>query len=69
MTSDKNAEIWSTRLQKELLALTTDNATEQETKEVAGILPPFIRIKSRVGHCRRDLQGIVRLGLGIRRVR
>lgn len=46
MTSDKNAEIWSTRLQKELLALTTDNATEQETKEVAGILPPFIRVKA-----------------------
>jgi hypothetical protein len=43
--TDRNAEIWSTRLQKELLALTTDNATSQETQDVAGILPPFISIK------------------------
>jgi hypothetical protein len=43
--TDRNAEIWSTRLQKELLALTTDNATPQETQDVAGILPPFISIK------------------------
>lgn len=46
MSSDKNAEIWSTRLQKELLSLTTDNASEKETQEVAGVLPPFIRVKS-----------------------
>lgn len=46
MSHEKNAEIWSTRLQKELLALTTDNASEKETQEVAGILPPFILFKS-----------------------
>lgn len=45
MSSEKNAEIWSTRLQKELLALTTDNATDKET-EVAGVLPPFIKVKN-----------------------
>mmetsp|Transcript_30212 Transcript_30212/g.49915 ORF Transcript_30212/g.49915 Transcript_30212/m.49915 type:complete len:614 (+) Transcript_30212:124-1965(+) len=46
MSAEKNAEIWSTRLQKELLALTTENATSTETKEVAGILPPFIQVKT-----------------------
>lgn len=46
MSADKNAEIWSTRLQKELLTLTTDNASEKETQEIAGVLPPFIRVKS-----------------------
>lgn len=46
MSSERNAEIWSTRLQKELLALTTDNATKTETQEVAGILPAFIKVKS-----------------------
>jgi hypothetical protein len=42
MSSEKNAEIWSTRLQKELLALTTTD----ETKEVAGILPPFLKVQN-----------------------
>ena len=44
-TEIKNAEIWSTRLQKELLALTTENASKKETAEVAGVLPPFIKVK------------------------
>mmetsp|Transcript_23129 Transcript_23129/g.33138 ORF Transcript_23129/g.33138 Transcript_23129/m.33138 type:complete len:556 (-) Transcript_23129:1080-2747(-) len=44
--NQRNAEIWSTRLQKELLALTTDNASEKETQEVAGILPDFVVVKT-----------------------
>jgi len=45
MSSEKNAEIWSTRLQKELLALTTENAPAK-SQEVAEILPPFVKVKS-----------------------
>jgi len=45
MAEQRNAEIWSTRLQKELLALTTDNAPKKETEEVAGVLPAFIKVK------------------------
>lgn len=45
MAEQRNAEIWSTRLQKELLALTTENATAKETEEVAGVLPAFIKVK------------------------
>jgi len=45
MSSEKNAEIWSTRLQKELLALTTENAPAK-TQEIAEILPPFVKVKS-----------------------
>jgi hypothetical protein len=37
----KNTEIWSTRLQRELLALTTDNASEEAKEEVTAVLPPF----------------------------
>lgn len=35
-------EIWSTRLQRELLALTT---TDDESKKNIGVLPPFITVK------------------------
>lgn len=42
---DKNAEIWSTRVQRELLALTTDNASEQDKKDTQGILPSFMTVK------------------------
>jgi hypothetical protein len=44
-TAERNTEIWSTRLQRELLALTTDNAPEDMKEEVVGILPPFVSIK------------------------
>lgn len=42
---NRNAEIWSTRLQKELLALTTDNADDQSTDEVRTMIPPFVRVQ------------------------
>lgn len=47
MSSDpqRNAEIWSTRVQKELLALTTDNADAESTDEVRSMLPPFCRVE------------------------
>ena len=41
----RNAEIWSTRVQRELLALTTDNAPEQDKKDTQGVLPPFMTVK------------------------
>ena len=43
--SQRNAEIWSTRVQRELLALTTDNAPEQDKKDTQGVLPPFMTVK------------------------
>ena len=46
MAAERNTEIWSTRLQRELLALTTDNATDDAKDEVAGVLPPFITVKN-----------------------
>ncbi|VEU33696.1 unnamed protein product [Pseudo-nitzschia multistriata] len=44
-TETRNAEIWSTRLQRELLALTTDNASEEAKTEMTAVLPPFCSIK------------------------
>jgi len=46
MSSDaqRNAEIWSTRVQKELLALTTDNADAESTDEVRSMLPRFCMV-------------------------
>jgi len=44
MSENRNAEIWSTRLQKELLALTTTDDTKD--KDVAGGLPPFVSLKN-----------------------
>jgi len=41
----RNAEIWSTRLQSELLAMTTDNATEKAKEEMTAVLPAFCSIK------------------------
>jgi len=46
MSSDpqRDADIWSTRVQKELLALTTDNADAESTDEVRSMLPRFCRV-------------------------
>mmetsp|Transcript_29061 Transcript_29061/g.40846 ORF Transcript_29061/g.40846 Transcript_29061/m.40846 type:complete len:574 (-) Transcript_29061:40-1761(-) len=59
-SSEKNAEIWSTRLQRELLALTggLDDGAEGE-KETAGALPGFVAVKEHkldieAGQCRVD---------------
>lgn len=43
---ERNAEIWSTRVQKELLALTTDDADLAETAEARVTLPPFCNVLS-----------------------
>jgi len=42
---EKNTEIWSTRLQRELLVLTTDNASVEAKKEITGVLPTFCTVK------------------------
>ncbi|GAX13260.1 hypothetical protein FisN_17Hh197 [Fistulifera solaris] len=42
---NSNADIWSTRVQRELLALTTDNATAGSTDEVRSVIPSFVTIK------------------------
>lgn len=42
---DKNTEIWSTRLQRELLALTTDNVTAEAKTEMTGVLPAFCSVQ------------------------
>ena len=42
---ERNGEIWSTRIQQELLALTTDNADLESTSENRSILPPFVAIQ------------------------
>jgi hypothetical protein len=44
-SSERNAEIWSTRLQRELLALTTDNAPAESTEEITSVLPTFVSVK------------------------
>ena len=42
----RNGEIWSTRIQQELLALTTDDGADLEsTSEARSILPPFVAIR------------------------
>jgi len=41
----RNTEIWSTRLQRELLALTTDNAPPDAQEEIMSVLPNFISVK------------------------
>jgi hypothetical protein len=43
--AERNSEIWSTRLQRELLALTTDNAPEGTKDDVRLVLPPFVSVK------------------------
>jgi outer membrane biosynthesis protein TonB len=45
MSGERNTEIWSTRLQRELLALTTDNAPEGTKDEIKLVLPPFVTVK------------------------
>uniref|UniRef100_A0A6U6D7W0 Uncharacterized protein n=1 Tax=Odontella aurita TaxID=265563 RepID=A0A6U6D7W0_9STRA len=42
-SSDRTAEIWSTRLQRELLALTSDGAGDD--KDAVGVIPPFIKVQ------------------------
>jgi len=42
---EKNTEIWSTRLQRELLAMTTDNVTDETKKEITDVLPSFCIVK------------------------
>jgi hypothetical protein len=42
---NSNADIWSTRVQRELLALTTDNAAAESTDEVRSVIPSFVTIK------------------------
>jgi len=42
---ERNAEIWSTRVQRELLALTTDNAPEKDQKDTQEVLPDFMTVK------------------------
>ena len=41
---ERNTDIWSTRVQKELLALTTDNADAETTDEVRSMLPSFCKV-------------------------
>lgn len=41
----RNAEIWSTRLQRELLALTTDNATLEAKEQMTAVLPAFCSVR------------------------
>jgi len=44
-TPRNSTEIWSTRVQRELLALTTGNESEASKEESVGLLPPFITLK------------------------
>ena len=45
-SSEQNkTEIWSSRIQRELLALTTDNATAKDKKEMTQVLPAFCSVK------------------------
>jgi len=44
-SENRNTEIWSTRLQRELLAMTTDNASEGAKKEINTVLPSFCVVK------------------------
>lgn len=45
MSGERNTEIWSTRIQRELLALTTENAPEGTKDEIKLVLPPFVTVK------------------------
>eukprot|EP00567_Pseudictyota_dubia_P000306 CAMPEP_0197467460 /NCGR_PEP_ID=MMETSP1175-20131217/65578_1 /TAXON_ID=1003142 /ORGANISM="Triceratium dubium, Strain CCMP147" /LENGTH=297 /DNA_ID=CAMNT_0043003529 /DNA_START=192 /DNA_END=1081 /DNA_ORIENTATION=+ len=45
MSSDRTAEIWSTRLQRELLALSASDDEAGEEKDSVGIIPPFITVQ------------------------
>lgn len=44
MSSDRTGEIWSTRIQQELLTLITE-PTGDDVKDRASILPPFVQIQ------------------------
>ncbi|KAL3943973.1 MAG: hypothetical protein SGBAC_001967 [Bacillariaceae sp.] len=44
-SAERNTEIWSTRLQRELLALTTDNASPEAQEEIMSVLPNFVSVK------------------------
>jgi len=41
----RNTEIWSTRLQRELLAMVTDNASTDAKNEMTAVLPSFCVVK------------------------
>ena len=56
MSSDRNAEIWSTRLQREILAL--ESTDDESTKKTVQLLPPFINI---VGHTLNIEGGIAKI--------
>jgi len=43
--AERNTEIWSTRLQRELLALTSDNAPGDSKDAVQTVLPPFVKVQ------------------------
>ena len=46
MPSEQNpSEIWATRIQRELLALTTDNADAESVSEVRSMIPRFVRVQ------------------------
>jgi hypothetical protein len=43
---EKNTEIWSTRLQRELLALTSENAPGETKDAVQAVLPSFVTVQN-----------------------
>jgi hypothetical protein len=45
-SGERNTEIWSTRLQRELLALTSDNAPNETKDAVQAVLPPFVTVQN-----------------------
>ena len=56
MSSDRNAEIWSTRLQREILAL--ESTDDGSTKKTVQLLPPFIK---HIGHSLNIEGGIAKI--------
>ena len=57
MSSDRNAEIWSTRLQREILALET-TTDDESTKKTVQLLPSFIKT---IGHTLNIEGGIAKI--------
>jgi len=48
MSAERNTEIWSTRLQRELLALTSDDAPAETKDAVQVVLPPFVQVPNHI---------------------
>ena len=46
MSGERNTEIWSTRLQRELLSLTTNETPSDAKEDIQTVLPPFVTFKS-----------------------